>query len=629
MEAGTGGGRASAISPAAVDQALFGHPDVVDVATFSLPDAAFGEEVAAAVVLRDGAAATDEQLRRFARAALGANNGLRQVLVVDGIPADASGQRQSCALVDILSDRLRARYVPPRTNTERLLAGWWSDILGVDDIGLMDDFFQLGGDSIKAMLVCSRARTARLRLEAIEFAEHPTLEGLAAVAMPLPSSLAETHDEALGSCPLLPLQHYYFTNVFDHGVPLPFVALESRVPYDADALRRAAAHLVAHHEGLRTRFERIPDGPIQVFDGESGAVQIDTIDLSHVPQADRPSAFDAQLPPAESWSLTRGPVVRFVRVRLGDDGERLVILAHHIVADRVAMGVLAEDFKAAYDQIAAGEPVAVPPKATSIRAWVRHRRVQTASGGYAREMDRLEKIRGVPPIPADASCQGAQRGRSLTVDATVMRRVSMSAARWRVLPSAVFAAAFARAWAGCRHRHAVVLSYLLSGRRDVPPGFDLSRTVACLAVAAPILMNVDADSTLETLSRMLHEQLVDSERYPWLSDRLPHENIPNGAVQVTYRIVKPSPLPAGVPPIAKPLFSAAGQIDRLQSISSAVPADEQARPDSPFAGALRFRIRVGMARTTLAFMAVGLSHETIDEVLLATRETLELGLTRA
>lgn len=622
-------GRGDAISLADVERALRGHTDVVDAAIFRLTDT-LSCEVAAAIVLRPGAGTTDEQLRRFAHAALGTHKGLRQVLVVDRIPTDASGERWSRDLADIFADRLRPPYVPPCTDIERLLAGWWTEVLGVDDIGRTDDFFQLGGDSIKAMMICSRARNARIHLEAPDFAEQPTLARLAAAATPaLPSALPDAHDDGSASCALLPAQHYYFTDVFDDGVPLPFIVLESRTPYAAAALRAAAGHLVAHHDALRTRLRQTANGPVQVVAPTENAIEIDTIDLSHVDSADRPSAFEALLPPAEAWSMTRGPAIRFVLVRLGDR-ERFVILAHHAVADRVALNILAEDFQAAYDRIAAGEPVAAFDKTTSVSAWVRHRRAQAASGAFARELDRLEQIRRVPPIAAETSCEGATYGRRLVLDSALVRRVWTSAARWRVEPSAVFASAFAYAWARRLRRRAVVLSYMLSGRRDVPCGFDLSRTVGCLVVMAPVLLYVDADSTLEGLSRLLHDQLVEGERYAWLSDRPMLEHLPSGAVNVHYKVVKQAdPTPAGVRPIAAPLFTAGGQIDRLQAIPPAAGTDAQSASDAALAQRLRLHVRVGTGRATLAFIADGLSVQTIDHLLNATREALDLGLTSA
>jgi thioesterase domain-containing protein/aryl carrier-like protein len=141
------------VAPAEVEDAILGHPDVVEVASFAVPDARLGEEVGAAVVVRRGAHVTEHEIQQHAAAKLADFKVPRQVVFVDDIPKGPTGKLQRIGLAESLGIGQVARpaqraYVPPRTPLERELAELWAATLEVDRVGVDDDFFSLGGDSI-------------------------------------------------------------------------------------------------------------------------------------------------------------------------------------------------------------------------------------------------------------------------------------------------------------------------------------------------------------------------------------------------------------------------------------------------------------------------------------------------
>jgi oxalate---CoA ligase len=141
------------VAPAEVEDAILEHPDVVQAVSFAVPDERLGEEVAAAVVLRRGAHVTEHEIQRHAAAKLADFKVPRQVVFVDDIPMGPTGKLRRLGLAERLGIGQVARpaqqaYVPPRTPLERELAELWATTLEVDRVGVDDDFFSLGGDSI-------------------------------------------------------------------------------------------------------------------------------------------------------------------------------------------------------------------------------------------------------------------------------------------------------------------------------------------------------------------------------------------------------------------------------------------------------------------------------------------------
>jgi acyl-CoA synthetase (AMP-forming)/AMP-acid ligase II len=175
------------IAPLEVDQALLEHPVVAQAVTFPVANELLGEEVAAAVVLSNDGDVTEMELREFVSSRLAAFKVPRQVLIVSEIPKGSFGKLQRSRLAELLcvqscdqaSSSDKREYVAPRVHEEIVLAEIWARILGIESVGIHDDFFRLGGDSILATQVISQVRQIiGVELSPITMFETPTIAGL-------------------------------------------------------------------------------------------------------------------------------------------------------------------------------------------------------------------------------------------------------------------------------------------------------------------------------------------------------------------------------------------------------------------------------------------------------------------
>jgi len=149
------------IAPREIDDRLLEHPAVAQAVTFALPHPTLGEDIVAAVVLKEKGSSTGEtEIREFLFGRLAGCKLPSQVVIVDQIPKGSTGKVQRIGLADKLFQKLKKPFVAPRTSVEETLAKIWVEVLGSGQVSVYDNFFALGGDSLKATLVVSRVRKA-------------------------------------------------------------------------------------------------------------------------------------------------------------------------------------------------------------------------------------------------------------------------------------------------------------------------------------------------------------------------------------------------------------------------------------------------------------------------------------
>ena len=152
------------ISPREIDEVLLDHPAIAQAVTFALPHATLGEDVAAAVVLHETRVASEREIQQFVGARLSHFKVPRRVVILDEIPTGPTGKPQRIGLAArlrltdaaALGSAVHSECVPPQTPVERELVRMWEDVLKITPISVDDNFFDLGGDSLEAMVFINR-----------------------------------------------------------------------------------------------------------------------------------------------------------------------------------------------------------------------------------------------------------------------------------------------------------------------------------------------------------------------------------------------------------------------------------------------------------------------------------------
>lgn len=139
------------ISPREVEEVLLDHPAVVQAAVFGVPHRVLGENMAAAVVLRSNITATEAEIREFVASRLADFRTPSRILLVDRLPKGPTGKLQRSQMAEQFASALSATFVAPSDSLELELARVWKTVLGIDQVGIHDSFFDLGGTSLSAV----------------------------------------------------------------------------------------------------------------------------------------------------------------------------------------------------------------------------------------------------------------------------------------------------------------------------------------------------------------------------------------------------------------------------------------------------------------------------------------------
>ncbi len=258
----------------------------------------------------------------------------------------------------------------PRSDAERILARIWGEVLGREQIGVHENFFDLGGDSIISIQILSRAAQAGLQLTPQAIFQHQTVAELAAAVQSAQPNQAE-QGPVSGPVPLTPIQYWFFAQDYpdphhwNQGVLLPL-----RHELDPSHLRRVFQHLQEHHDMLRLRVERDGNGWRQRIVPESDGRVFSVVDLSNYSTHERETERHRLAETLQAGlNLQEGPVMRAMYLKQGEEPDALLWVIHHLLVDGVSWRILLEDLQMLYRQIEQGLPLACPPKTTSFPAW--------------------------------------------------------------------------------------------------------------------------------------------------------------------------------------------------------------------------------------------------------------------
>lgn len=296
----------------------------------------------------------------------------RQFVRLDTIPLTMNGKVDRKVLIEIAEQAnqdMEPGLEAPTSLEELELIRIWNEVFNLEQIGVTDDFFALGGDSIKAIQICSKARQINLNISISEVYNNLTIRELAAAVSGKTRKVEVPQEEVTGEVGLTPIQHWFFeqNNPFENYWNFTRVfRLADGV--DIPLLEAVFKRLIEHHDALRTVFRRESEHVIQyVLPFESVSFELERVDLSEVQEWDRTRILQELGETAQAqFDLQKGPLVRAIVVDLGKSGQRLMIPIHHLLMDVISWSILIEDMETLYRS---GNTASLPLKTSSFQAW--------------------------------------------------------------------------------------------------------------------------------------------------------------------------------------------------------------------------------------------------------------------
>jgi non-ribosomal peptide synthase protein (TIGR01720 family) len=406
-------------------------------------------------------------------------------------------------------------YVAPQTEMERVLASVWEDVLGVDKIGLKDNFFQLGGDSIRAIQVCSRLNQYHYKLAVSDIFNNQTIEQIS----PCMERTTRVIDQSLieGNVVLLPIQQMFFQKQKEASYYYnQSMMLFNPQYFDEKKLRLIFAKIVEHHDALRIVYRNDGMGITQYNRGLDGNLfSMDYVDLSQCKNDDllRQTIEQRSSTIQGSIDLHNGPLVKLGLFRTCS-GDHLLIAIHHLVVDGVSWRILLEDFTTAYKQISEGNEIHLAMKTDSYQYWAA--RLETYANNPSMKQDYnfwiQEASHSIPTLPKDKEADDFNLSDieysnvRLTKELTdkLLRHVNHA---YHTEINEILLAALALALSEWSNMNKVLVNMEGHGREELFENMNITRTVGWFTTCYPVRLEVERNKGLRHYIKAVKESL--------------------------------------------------------------------------------------------------------------------------
>lgn len=414
-----------------IEAALVRHPGVAAAAVTTREDATGEQALAGYVVARPGFDTGPGELRRWLRESLPEHMVPAAFMTLEALPLTPNGKIDRKSLPD--PDEVRhspgGQYMPPRGPVEEALVGIWAELLGRDRIGVLDDFFDLGGHSLFATQLLARVRdTFAVDTTLREFLDRPTVAGLsrlierelaAGAGLRVPPIEPAPRDRPLPAS--FAQQRLWFLDQLEPGSATYNIPVAVRLTgaLDLPALERALNEVVRRHEVLRTSFASLEGVPHQIV-APSVPFPLPMEDLGSVPESTRETELQRRLDQEarRSFDLARGHLLRAILIQLSNQEHVLAVTMHHIASDGWSIGILINEVAALYEAFRQGQPSPLPELVLQYadyavwqRDWLKGNVLQAQLDYWK---DRLQGLRPLElpvdhPRPAIATQRGGER----------------------------------------------------------------------------------------------------------------------------------------------------------------------------------------------------------------------------
>lgn len=491
-----------------IETVLQQHPAIEMAVVMARPNSTGEKDIVAYLVSKESLNVTD--LRSYLSVTLPAYMIPAHFVALDALPLGPTGKVDKKALPDPLETLMDSgvEYVAPRNEKEQQLVEVYEDVLKKQNIGVRDDFFALGGDSIKSIQVVARLKQRGYTLTIQDVLLQPVIENLADKM-----TLATRHasqETVEGIVPLSPIQHYFFEIPYDtrHHYNQP-ILLSSVGAISEKDLRAALDKIVLHHDALRMVFKETAEGWQQENKGAELGYGFEVLergdDAQFVENCERLQA---------SIDLTNGPLLKVALFRR-PTGDQLLMIAHHLVVDGVSWRILVEDLATLYQQSAAGEPLTLPLKTDSFKHF-QEKQVSYAEGDTLREEEaywEAVEATGLQHLPLDDS-NGSNTVADMQVssfmldDVATNKLLTQCYKAYRTEINDILISAFGLAIAETFNMDKMTIALEGHGREDIGGDEDITRTVGWFTAMYPVTLDMqfkqDAVRQLIDIKEALH-----------------------------------------------------------------------------------------------------------------------------
>lgn len=441
-------------------------------------------------------------LTQFARSSLPEYMVPSAFVLMQALPLTANGKLDHKSLPAPDSITPSSTFTAARNGIEEKLCKIWGNVLGIQQVGIHDNFFMLGGDSILSIQIVSRANQLGLGLSVKQLYQHQTIAKLSGQIGQGNTRLIE-QGPLNGPFLLGPVQHWFL----DQHPPEPHhfnqsLLLNLQTGLTQDIIFKAFSAIASHHDMLRSRFICKTNGwQAHIEPIEECTASVHSIDLRDLPVEQRSTAMIEHARKAQaSLDLARGSISTAIRYHLSDEGpDKLLWIIHHLSVDGISWRILLEDLEQALEQCHGRREISFQPKTDSFPAWSQRLTDYSASNECEAELNYWKNIVSTEvlflPVDTVSVVDPRLNTKSSALTLTKILPATLSEALLLKAPSAfktqmndVLLAALMMAlnrWTGQNSARITLEGH---GREELFEDIDISRTVGWFTSGFPVVL---------------------------------------------------------------------------------------------------------------------------------------------
>lgn len=428
---------------------------------------------------------------------------------------------------------LTETYVAPRNATEQLLTTIWQQVLDIPRVGINDNFFNIGGDSLSAMNISMLLAEKGVEVSPLQLAKTPTIAAIVEAGVrqysqetKQTSRLNKQKADVIADLPPLILRFLY-----ERGSQTPHFwnisrMLVAKKPLSFELLTKTFSYLGDRHDALRLRFDHQQDlWQAKVLGTSAKTISCQEVDLSSLSETEQTKAIEKVVKTCQQeLNLTDGAIAYLYLFNLGETrSQELFFVVHHFAMDVISWKIFWLEFESVYRQLETGSDFTLSTSPVSFKTWTQTLQQTANSSAVERAVHQWLKQpwSELRPLPRDfGSDCNLPTSNSNTNDSTEV--VSFRLSEWQTQNlirsnmhgldlESILIGSLAKAMSRWQGNKIVYFDRLVHGRQLGSPDLDLSRTIGCLISYAPILLKIDPQAALTNILLSVAQQIKDLE----------------------------------------------------------------------------------------------------------------------
>ncbi|NSB66306.1 non-ribosomal peptide synthetase [Clostridium saccharobutylicum] len=494
-----------------IEYQLLQHESIKEVFVMAREDESKNKYLCAYIVAEENL--TVAELRKYLGNLLPSYMIPSYLIQIPNMPITSNGKIDRKAL-PMTDGRLNTgtNYEEPTNQIEEKLAGIWNEILGISKIGINDNFFDLGGDSIKAIQIVSRMNAINLKIEIKDLLKNPTIKDL---SKKVRVSTKQIEQGAVsGQVPLTPIQKWYLEqktediNYFNQAV-----MLYKKDGFDSNIVKKVFKKILEHHDSLRMRYKKDENGILQYCN------PIEEIEIT-ITERDFRYNLDFEQEIEEetnkihrSLNLSDGPLFGLAIFKTFER-EYLLIVIHHMVVDGISWRILLEDLASGYKQELSNKEIQFPKKTDSYKEWGEKLELYANTKNALKEIDYWGAIENtqVESLPKDKIIDKNMVADSKVVHVTLSEQKTEQLLRdvnkaYNTEVNDILITALCLTVKNWTDKDNVIINLEGHGREEIIEDIDITRTVGWFTSMYPVIFDMSKSEEISYQIKNIKETL--------------------------------------------------------------------------------------------------------------------------